>query len=117
MHFKSIVSVQRPAQRDGTISRLADRVRPRTSTPQPPETVQPYRHAPKAHFLLAFIIDNPLAESARKMILYKKSPKASARGCFILSSRGRRQHGRERSELSLDILYKMLITRCWINEA
>lgn len=72
MHFKSILSVQRPAQRDGTISRLADRVRPRTSTPQPPEIIRPYPHVPNDHFILAFIIDNPLVESARKMILYKK---------------------------------------------
>lgn len=100
MHFKSIVSVQRPAQRDGTISRLADRVRPRTSTLQPPDSTDSYYYVPKDHFLLAWHIDNPLAESARKMILYKKSQKASSPRLFYFIGRGRRQHGREKRIIS-----------------
>lgn len=70
------------------LSQLADRVRPRTSTPmQPPQPIQPYTFHLRYHFRLTRQLDNPVTESVRKMILYRKSKKKT-RGCFISLSRG-----------------------------
>lgn len=100
-HFGATTSLRRWDD----LSRLADRVRPRTSTQsQPPKTTRPYCEAQKAYFLVAPCIDNPLAQLVRKMILCKKSLKASSsRVCFILQRYG--QHGNMAAVLEANYLW------------